>query len=275
MGTFQDDTAVTKVDGKLTATLSRDWEIWGPSGGYVASVALRAAGASAPANHRPATYSCQYLSAGPFGPIRIEAEPVRQGRNVSCINVALMDGDKCFLQAQVWTTNKSDGPHKIDCAMRDVPKPKALRSVEDFLPPGTPPHPFWKHFESKHVDFIGWEDGQFDKRGGVAEQWHKLRDFDAGGNAFLDCARPLLLIDTLPWPAFHRGFEIKPDYIAPTLDLTVWFHDLPGPAEWLFCDCHSDVAVGGLIHGRVRVWSEDGRILATGGSNLLHVVRRG
>jgi hypothetical protein len=36
----------------------------------------------------------------------------------------------------------------------------------------------------------------------------------------------------------------------------------------------SDVAVSGLIHGRVRVWSEDGRILATGGSNLLHVARR-
>jgi len=26
----------------------------------------------------------------------------------------------------------------------------------------------------------------------------------------------------------------------------------------------------GLIHGRSRIWTEDGRLVATGGSNLLH-----
>jgi acyl-CoA thioesterase len=274
MGALQNDTAVTKSGEKLTANLSRDWEIWGPAGGYLSAIALRAAGAVAPSDHRPASYSCQYLSTGPFGPIDIEAIPVRQGRNVWCINVALLDGAKRFLQAQVWTTNKNDGPHKIDCKMPDVPQPSALRPVEDFLSPDAPPHPFWKNFDAKHVDFIPWQDGHFDRRGSVTEQWLRFRGFDAGGDPFVDCGRTVLLIDQMPWPAFHRGLEIKPDYIAPTLDLTVWFHDMPGPDGWLFCDCRSDVAVNGLIHGRVRIWSEDGRILATGGSNLLHAPRR-
>ncbi len=42
------DTAGRRLgDGRFEATLSRDWEIWGPNGGDVAAVALRAAGAAA------------------------------------------------------------------------------------------------------------------------------------------------------------------------------------------------------------------------------------
>ena len=49
MGDLAADTAVTEVgEGRYTARLSRDWEIWGPMGGYVAATALRAAGAASP-----------------------------------------------------------------------------------------------------------------------------------------------------------------------------------------------------------------------------------
>lgn len=275
MGALQHDTEVRRGDdGRLTADLSRDWEIWGPAGGYVSAVALRAAGKIAPPDHRPATYSCQYLSAGPFGTIMIEAEPVRRGRNAWCINVTLKDGDKRFLQAQIWTTNKADGPRKIDCTMPDVPGPAALRPYQEFLGPDAKPHPFWNNFDSRHVDFIAFKDGCVDPRGSVTEHWFRFNGFEPTTDPFLDCGRPLLLVDQLPWTTFHRGLAVKPKYIAPTLDVTVWFHEMPGPADWLFCDTHSDVAGGGLIHGRVRVWSEDGRILATGGSNMMHVAPR-
>lgn len=271
MGTLQDDTRIRTVGGKFTAEISRDWEIWGPSGGYLSAVALRAAGTVAPDDHRPASYSCQYLSAGSFGPIDIEAEPVRRGRTAWCIDVALIGGGKRFLQAQVWTTSKMDGPRKVDRRMPDVPGPDALRPVEELLPADTRQHPFSKHFDSRHVTFIDWK--TFDPRGSVAEHWYRFRDFDAEGDVFLDCARPLLMIDMMPWPAFHRGLEIKPDYIAPSLDVTAWFHEPPGASQWLLCDARSDVALGGLINGRVDVWSQDGRPIASGGSNLLHVAR--
>ena len=54
MGDFALDTAVSGEDGRYTATLSHDWEIWGPNGGYVAAIALRAAGAHSRFD-RPAT----------------------------------------------------------------------------------------------------------------------------------------------------------------------------------------------------------------------------
>ena len=56
--------------------------------------------------------------------------------------------------------------------------------------------------------------------------------------------------------------------------MTVWFHGRPGRAEWLLGHARADVAGGGLIHGNVHIWSEDGRLLASGGSNLLHVAPR-
>ena len=45
MGDLAVDTEVVGGDGHFTAQLSSDWEIWGPNGGYVAAVLLRAAGA--------------------------------------------------------------------------------------------------------------------------------------------------------------------------------------------------------------------------------------
>ena len=81
MGRFHEDTAVVETDGVLTATLSKDWEIWGPNGGYVAAIALRAAGLRAPEGHRPASFSCQYLSVGKFAPAQAEVRVIKAGRS--------------------------------------------------------------------------------------------------------------------------------------------------------------------------------------------------
>jgi hypothetical protein len=58
------DTAVEERRTLLGAIVA-DWEIWGPNGGYVAAIALRAAGA---ATHlrRPASFACHFLSVGEF-----------------------------------------------------------------------------------------------------------------------------------------------------------------------------------------------------------------
>src|SRR5258706_48773 len=62
MGNLGRDTAVEQIDEhRYRATLDKDWEIWGPCGGYTASVALRAVGASS-AHPRPASFFCHYLS---------------------------------------------------------------------------------------------------------------------------------------------------------------------------------------------------------------------
>ncbi|MGH6870436.1 MAG: thioesterase family protein [Rhizomicrobium sp.] len=274
MGNLADDTFVTEAGGRLSAALSRDWEIWGPNGGYVSAIALRAAGRVAPPDHRPATYSGQYLSVGQFAPVDIEAEAVRKGRNAWCVNVALYQQGKRFLQAQVWTTNKSDGPVKIERRMPDVPAPDDLKSWPELepLPPGEKPFAFWDNFEGKPARYFGR--GNPDPAGSILQAWHRYIDFPQEPDPFLDSARSLVLIDTLQWPAFNRGLSERPSYIAPSLDVTAWFLDLPGRSRWLFANGHADSARAGLIHGGVDIWSEDRRLIASGGSNMLHVARR-
>lgn len=80
MGDLGVDTTISAVDeGRYTATPSRDWEIWGPMGGYIASFALRAAGVASP-HERPAAFSCHYLGVARFEPIDIRVEARKEGR---------------------------------------------------------------------------------------------------------------------------------------------------------------------------------------------------
>jgi acyl-CoA thioesterase II len=273
MGGLKADTEVREEGGKFAATFSRNWEVWGPNGGYIASIALRAAGKVAPPDHRPATFSCQYLSAGQFADVEIDVEPVRKGRNAWCLNVMLSQNAKRVLQAQVWTTNKAGGPEKIDRKMPDVPHHRALRTWAELQPPDAegPHYSFWDNIDGKPIAFLGR--GEADPRGSVEQEWYRYRDFAPTADPFLDFARALVFIDTLQWPAFCRGLHEPPDYVAPSMDVTAWFHSAPGAAQWLLVDAHADTATGGLIHGGVHVWSDDGRLIASGGSNLLHVAR--
>ena len=78
MGDLGKDTAVSGGDGNYTSVLSRDWEIWGPMGGYVAACALRAAGAASE-HPRPAAFSCHYFNVARFEPVDLRVETRRTG----------------------------------------------------------------------------------------------------------------------------------------------------------------------------------------------------
>jgi acyl-CoA thioesterase len=274
MGALQQDSAVRRDGDRLVAELSRDWEIWGPNGGYVSAVALRAAGAVVPEDHRPATLSVQYVGVADFGEVEAQVSPVKQGRSAWLVNVALRQKDRVFLQAQVWTTNRADGPVTAEARPAAVPTPGELKTYREHLGPDAPPqHGFWKNFDAKPLKFVA-PDTPRQAGPAALREWFRFNDFDARGDVFLDFGRAVILLDTLIWPTHHRGLSEAPNYIAPSLDLTVWFHEPPGEAEWLLVDGVADVAGRGLIHGHSRLWTDDGRLVATGGSNLLHTPRR-
>ena len=78
MGDIEAQTAIERVgEGRYTAVVHRDWEIWGPCGGYVAAIALRAAGAESPFV-RPASFFCHYLSVAAFAPVDLVVTPLRR-----------------------------------------------------------------------------------------------------------------------------------------------------------------------------------------------------
>src|SRR5688500_8896706 len=108
MADLQADTTVRGSNGRYTATLSDDWEVWGPNGGYLSSVALRAAGAhgSLP---RPASYNGHFLNVASFGDVEIDVRTLRSSRRAESLHVSMRQGDVAILEALVWLTRERDG----------------------------------------------------------------------------------------------------------------------------------------------------------------------
>lgn len=108
----------------------------------------------------------------------------------------------------------------------------------------------------------------------VVRGWTKFEPTAAFDDPFLDAGRLAYIIDTLCFaPAFHR---LKVDwdecpYVAPSMDLLVHFHASASDADWLLHEHDSAYAGGGLVSGMGRVWSREGRLLASGGSQCLCV----
>ena len=68
---FERDTQVTLVGSSTyEALLSKDWEIWGPNGGYLCAIALRAVGHEAQIK-RPIALYCHYLKVAQFAAVQL------------------------------------------------------------------------------------------------------------------------------------------------------------------------------------------------------------
>ena len=262
---FTLDTAVTERDGALFARIDERWDIWGQNGGYLAAIALRAAGLRAGAGQRPTGISCQYLRRGRFGEARIEVETLKSGRNASCFGVTMLQEGKRTLTAQVWTVGgaAAAGPEYRELVMPDVPPPEALK------PPRADPggFSFWSNFDLRCASRE--RHGRANPDGARTTRWVRFQGWEPGGDRFLDDARALLLIDTLLWPAHWSRRAEQLDYVGPSLDVSVWFHGSSAADEWLLADAAAPNAGDGLVYGEGRVWSRDGRLLASGASNMM------
>ena len=152
--------------------------------------------------------------------------------------------------------------------MPEVPGPEGLPSSEELMGAErmSQRHAFWMNLEARPIDWIPWEE----RRPGPAiwREWYRFRPRATCDDLFADAARYLLLIDTMVWPAACQAHPGQTSYLAPSLDVTAHFHAAAPDAEWLLCDATAPIASDGLIHGRASVWSPDGRMLASGGSQL-------
>jgi acyl-CoA thioesterase-2 len=272
MGDLATDTAVVRLDEhRFTATLSRDWEIWGPMGGYVASVALRAAG-EASEFARPASFTCHYLGVAAFDEVDVTVTTLRRARTACSQRVSVTQAAKPILEATVWSTGEVDGLVHDVTAAPDVPGPDGVPSILERLSEAelaTGPHyPFWNNVENKPLDYRPWP--LTDPVDPVWRTWCRLAPTATFDDPWVDACRSLILIDVQSWPAASRQHvEAPPRFIAPSLDLYVAFHRPDPASEWLLADGHAPVAADGLIGWNGRLWSADRRLVASGAGQLL------
>ncbi len=269
MGDFSIDTAVEGEDGHYVAHLSRDWEIWGPNGGYVAAIALRAAGAAA-ALRRPASFLCHYLSVAEFDRVDLTVTTLRAAKRAVSLRVSMTQRERPILEALAWVVDDGlRGLSHDDARMPDVARPHQLKSIEELVAPAdrAQRYRFWDNLESRPIAWVPWPERKPGRP--VWSEWYRFRPRATFDDPFADAARALLLIDTMSWPAACQPYVPDSGYVAPSLDVSVQFHRAAPDSEWLLCEATAPVAQHGLIGGQTRIWSADGQLLASGAGQLL------
>jgi acyl-CoA thioesterase-2 len=265
MGDLDLDTRVQGADGRYRAMISPDWEVWGPNGGYVAAIALRAAGAEARIA-RPVAFAGHYLAVARFAPVDLAVVVAHRGRRSESIRVAMSQAGKPILEAIVRTAAETPGLTHDEAEPAEVQGPDGLRSADE-LHAGSPTYPFWLNLEGRPLDPDLWKEGR-PSRPAAVRQWYRFRPVPRFADPFVEAARALVLIDTLIWPAACQR-HVDPSFAAPNLDVVAWFHRLAHGSEWLLADASAPIAEGGLVGGTVRIWSQDRRLVASGGAQLL------
>jgi len=273
VGDLAVDTAVEPVgDGRFTARLSREWEIWGPMGGYLASFALRAAGALSPFA-RPASFSCHYLGVAAFDAIDISVTTLREARTAASHRVQISQAGKPMLEATVWSVGDVEGlAHDVTRAP-EVPPPADVPDLVDYMSAeeveAGPPFAFWNNLDQKPLEFIRpWPPTE--PLEPVWQGWCRYRPTATFDDPWVDACRSVILVDVQSWPAAHRPHAyLQPPFYAPSLDLYVAFNDPRPQSEWLLTDGHAPVARDGLMAWTGRLWAEDGALIASGGGQLL------
>jgi acyl-CoA thioesterase II len=261
------DTSFDGGDGFYRATLSRDWEVWGPNGGYLSSIALRAAG-DYTRLPRPTSYSCHYLNVATFDEVEITIRQLRSSPRAVSVRIDMQQRGRAILEALVWVTEEGPGLEHDFAAL-----PGDVRPGEGFLwtqKEKGAPIALWRNLEGR---MVGWpEDRRWETRAPGDPQrldWFRFKPRATFEDPYLDACRSLILIDTMMFPAAALAYGEPMDYIAPSLDLSVQFHRPAPDDKWLLCESSSPIAEGGLVAGTARIWSGNGKLVASGAQQML------
>lgn len=261
MAQFLAATDVIWNGGNYVGVIDPEWFIWGPFGGYLAAMNLRAMAKHSP-HPRPATFSCQFLNVGSAGPVHIELSRRKSTRRASCMHSRMMQDGIPLLEAQAWFVAGDLGG--LQHAYTNMPHVAGAADLGTFIEPGTdgPPSPIWRHIERRPTGrYAPLHQSRLQARWSC---WYRLCQDIPNPDLALQAARAVLLFDLAPWPAalaVHQGRTMS--HIAPTLDLTIQFQsELQSPADWLLIESTSPSAGGGLYGAHGALWSERGKLVA-------------
>ena len=271
MGDLEEDTAIERVShGRYRATISSDWALWGPVGGYVAAIALRAAGAHS-AMPLPASLSCQYLSPARFDVVDLEVDCLRTSRRAKSLTVLMMQHGTPVMSALVWAiADDITGPKRRLSGPPDVPAPEQVAEIvldrdlaSNTATAATATGTFWRNLELRTVPI-----DQSRSEGLRIHSWVKFRPRAYFNDPWVDACREVISIDTAIFPAVATALA-GGRYIALSIDLYVAFHSPPPAEDYLLVTAQSTAAGAGLVSGTAQTRSVDGTLTASGGSQLM------
>ena len=263
---LQRDTAVEGSEGRYTTLVSPHWVVWSPQGGYLMALLLRAAG-KATEFPKPLSLGCHFLAVPRVGPAEIHVTSLRKTRVAESLRVSCVQEGRLFLEAMLWAGATVPGLDHSATGMPEVPGHETLMSVPlSGAPNPAGFHTLWRNLEIRPCG------PQSRERTEPAEprqrDWIRFRNFAPTSDAFADAGRYAMCLDTFTWPAATHAHPGDGRFIAPTLSFSIDFHQRTD-SEWLLSDAHAPIAHDGLIAMHQRVWSPDGKLLASGGCTTI------
>ena len=252
MSKFEQDTRVTEVDpGVFEGHVNRDWWIvFGPNGGFVAALLMRAMTAAVDDDSRaPRSLTVHYTAAPKEGAVRIRTTVERTGRSMTTVSCRMeQDGRLIAIAAGAFSAPRTGAHEFNDLPAPDVPPPEELETVE--TRPELPP--FARQGEVRPAiggpPFVGGDRA-------LAGGW--IRPLDAQP---IDGALVAQLTDAWIPAVFSRLHAPNP---VPTIDLTVHFRaPLPLPADWVLVRFESRLSLDGFVEEDGELWSRDGQLIA-------------
>ncbi len=248
---FDEDTALSPVEpGVWRLVISDRWNVGPtPNGGFLMAVLVRAAAQVSTRPH-PLTATAHFLSRTEPGPATVRARAIKQGRTLSTLEVALVQGDRERVRALATfgDLDRQRGPTRIVASRPDLgPDAELVRNDTDvdvvkiadrfdiLLPP------------DQAAGILGTPTGN-------ARITGKARFSDGRPP---DLASLALFADAFPPTVFQLGHYTW----IPTIELTVHFRAVPAPG-WLWCDFRTRFLIDGLLEEDGEIWDETGRPVA-------------
>jgi acyl-CoA thioesterase-2 len=237
-------------------------------GGQVASQALVAAARTVEADRAVHSLHAYFLRPGDISvPIVYDAERTRDGRAFSTRRVvARQHGRPIFYMSASFQVPEQGLEHQD--AMPSTPPPEECPELGDVLAKlsGRPRSDWDREWAALDVRYAGTPRGSVDeRRDPVTRVWLRAADALADDPvlhaAVLTYASDLTLLSAAVVP--HDTYIGDPRLQPASLDHAMWFHRPFRVDEWLLYDQVSPSASGGRGFATGRLFSADGRLVAS------------
>lgn len=278
--TLREDTALHPTGDRFMARISEDWRLYGPLGGYLAALALRAAGSLATAP-QPNSASVQFVNPPVRGRmLTLVPRVIKRSPVAECVGVGVSQEGRAVLEAVFWFAADGDGPEPYGQRRRIDVDPRSLQPLDDV--PGRKQWP-WERviqripvvpFEEFWADAV--EHPVLDPP--VGEEWFRFRNRAQFDDPVLEAARLLIVADAAPWLAIHFGrIPVSREFFPSTTSLSVQFNCTSDLGEYLLARGEGAGIRHGAYAGTGTIWAEDGRLLASAlqGNQLRRLPRQG
>jgi acyl-CoA thioesterase len=250
---FESDTSVRELEpGVFEGQVNRDWWIvFGPNGGFVAAMIVRALTAAVGDDARAArSLTIHYTAAPAEGPVTIATAVERAGGSLTTVTARMEQGGRLIALAIAAFSSARVAAIEFDEAPApDVPPPEEVPVAE----PQREWPPFARQWELRPAigeQFFTGADGPT-----LTGGWIKPADEHP-----VDAAMVAQLADAWLPAVFVR---LTAPNAVPTIDLTIHFRaDLPMPADYVLVTFESRFARGGFVEEDGAIWSRDGRLIA-------------